>query len=176
MGNVYITSDLHLGHKNIPGFRNKGKWALLKTEEEHADHILSAWEQNINKRDIVIIAGDILFDPKYLDRFRELPGRKQLVLGNHDDLNASIYTDMAEVVRGAWSRKRTWITHIPVHPLELRGRLNVHGHVHYSTIQDRRYMNVCVEEAEFEFPFFRWDLDVKPRIAEASAIFNKEHL
>jgi calcineurin-like phosphoesterase family protein len=31
----------------------------------------------------------------------------------------------------------------------LRGKKNVHGHVHYKTIPDDRYLNVCCENINF---------------------------
>ena len=43
------------------------------------------------------------------------------------------------------------MSHAPIHPNELRGRFNLHGHVHQNSITlpdgslDDRYINCCVE-------------------------------
>lgn len=44
--------------------------------------------------------------------------------------------------------KGMWLSHAPIHPDELRGKPNVHGHCHYHEIDDPRYLNVCVEHTE----------------------------
>lgn len=47
--------------------------------------------------------------------------------------------------------KKSWLSHAPIHPAELRGKINIHGHVHDATITDEnglpdlRYFNVSLE-------------------------------
>jgi calcineurin-like phosphoesterase family protein len=42
------------------------------------------------------------------------------------------------------------LTHIPVHPSELRrGVLNVHGHLHARSVGDARYVCVSLEQTNF---------------------------
>lgn len=45
--------------------------------------------------------------------------------------------------------KEFWLSHAPLHPQELRGKINLHGHVHGSTIPDRNYFNCCLENTNY---------------------------
>jgi calcineurin-like phosphoesterase family protein len=71
--------------------------------------------------------------------------KKVLVLGNHDILTTQEYLSVFDEVQGLVKKYGMWISHAPVHPNELRGKYNVHGHVHYASIEDDRYFNVCPE-------------------------------
>ena len=140
MAKVWFTSDLHLGHKNIATFRKE------VTSQEHNTALISEdWFTYVGKRDIVWVLGDIAFTDDGLANFFALPGTKRIVLGNHDPFPANRYTARCDMVRGAHRYKNTWLTHIPIHPAELRGKHNLHGHVHYATLDDDRYFNCCVE-------------------------------
>ncbi len=44
--------------------------------------------------------------------------------------------------------KNFWLSHAPVHPGELSGKKNLHGHTHFELMGDPRYINVCVEYAK----------------------------
>jgi calcineurin-like phosphoesterase family protein len=151
MSNVYFISDLHFNHKNILNFA--GDYREGSSSEEH-DHILIAkWNTLINKKDLVYVLGDIVMGkPDNLDILSELNGRKILIRGNHDDrFSTKEYLEHFEEVYGILKYKGYWLTHCPMHPAELRGKKNIHGHVHHNTIRDyhhepdKRYINVCVE-------------------------------
>ena len=44
-----------------------------------------------------------------------------------------------------------FLTHCPIHPIELdyRVKWNIHGHVHENTLNDKRYINVCAEAIDY---------------------------
>ena len=65
MSNVYVISDLHFGHKNIHKFR-----LGFCSEEEHAEYIISRWNDVVTKRDTVWVLGDACFSIDYLERFK----------------------------------------------------------------------------------------------------------
>ena len=143
MSNVYLCSDWHLGHKNIVKHR---QWA--DTEAEHAQILLDAYAETVTKNDLVWFLGDILFDTTYLPQMKALPGRKKLVMGNHDFERGGKFPHLAEVfdeVCALRKYKKVWLTHAPLHPNELRGRINIHGHMHKNKLPDDRYINVCPE-------------------------------
>lgn len=144
MSNVFFISDLHLGHVNIPRLRVPYTGHSFESEEEHWEVIKSSWNRVVGKRDITWVLGDICFKEAFLPRLDELKGRKRFILGNHD-LDAKCFMPYAEWVGGASYYKGYWLTHIPIHPEELRGRNNIHGHVHYATLRDKRYFNACPE-------------------------------
>ena len=76
-----------------------------------------------------------------------LPGRKRLMLGNHDRFATDVYrARFRDGLYGTVKKYGFWISHVPVHPLELRGFPNVHGHCHHHPLRDDpRYLNVAIE-------------------------------
>lgn len=155
MSVVYFISDLHLGHKNILQF--SGGLRDGNTVEEHDHIILERIKLTVNKRDVLYICGDIILthdkeqEKKYLREIADIPGAKYLIRGNHDNLNIIDYSSVFQDIYGIHKYKKYWLTHAPIHPSELRGKGNIHGHCHLERIKnqyneiDPRYINVCVE-------------------------------
>lgn len=138
--NVWFCSDLHFGHKNIEKFRKH-----VISEVDNREMIYSDWMQKVKKKDSVYVLGDAAFTIDTVELFGELPGTKHLIRGNHDLLDTQVYLKHFKNVFGILKYKEFWLSHVPIHPDELRGRVNLHGHVHYSSINDHRYFNCCVE-------------------------------
>ena len=46
-------------------------------------------------------------------------------------------------------KNKFWLSHAPIHPQELRGLKNVHGHCHNNSIDDNRYINVSCEAVNY---------------------------
>lgn len=139
---TYFTSDPHLGHKNIAVFRDYVEGPI------HNTHIfMEDYYNTIRKRDLVFFLGDVAFDEESLLGLRKVWGRKILIKGNHDDhIPTKLQMEVFEEIHGMISYKGFWLTHCPIHPVELRGRTgNIHGHVHSNTLDDDRYLNVCVD-------------------------------
>lgn len=165
MANVWFTSDLHFGHNNIQKFRLE-----VASEEDNRNRILQDWRDCVTKRDDVYVLGDAAFTMESVQEFGKLPGRKYLVRGNHDELNTQVYLKYFTAVYGLKKYKEFWLSHAPIHPAELRGKINLHGHVHYQSIHkdvavdtgigpmtesalDTRYFNLCVENLwRMEYP------------------------
>lgn len=140
MANVWFTSDLHFGHKNIQKFRLE-----VTSEEDNRRRIIADWDKLVTKRDDVYVLGDAAFTMDTVDCFSSLAGRKFLVRGNHDKLDTQVYLKYFKSVEGLYKYKEFWLSHAPIHPNELRGRINLHGHVHYHDVEDSRYFNMSVE-------------------------------
>lgn len=151
MSNVYFISDLHFHHPKILEF--SGDYRDGDTIEEHDQALIDKWNSTINKKDLVYVLGDVVLGkPDNLDILSELNGRKILIRGNHDDrFSTKEYLEHFEEVYGLLRYKGFWLSHCPLHPTELRGKKNIHGHVHQNSIRDyhheidKRYVNVCVE-------------------------------
>lgn len=141
MSQVWFCSDLHLGHQNIGKFRSP----LVNSTEENNTRILNDWKAIVGKRDVVFVLGDFCFDKELFDSL-DLPGfQKYLIRGNHDRFTTTQYLKFFNEVEGLLKYKGMWLSHAPVHPDELRGKPNVHGHVHFNTVQDSHYFNCCPE-------------------------------
>jgi len=153
MSRVLFISDLHLGHKRIMQFSPMHR---KEVGGSHDRWLIDCIKSVVTKRDRLYILGDVILSKSVsLDALKEIPGDKILVRGNHDDrFNASDFLSVFVDVLGITKYKGFWISHAPVHPNELRGCKNIHGHVHTNSIRDHyhqlddRYINVCVEALE----------------------------
>lgn len=155
MSNNYFISDLHLGHEAIlkfePEFRSGKTW------EENSENIINNISEIMTKRDTLYILGDVTLSKSekenryWLYRLGNIPGRKVLIRGNHDELDLTNYIRVFDEVYGLLRFKGYWLSHAPIHPDELRGKKNIHGHVHRNSVLDMngeiddRYINVCCE-------------------------------
>lgn len=144
MSRVFFISDLHLGHKRIVEFSGVQR-GNVKTLEEHDAWIVDSWNRVVTKQDLVWILGDVCFDKTKLPLLKELRGSKHLILGNHDEFKLEEYQLYFNKVHGFQKYKGVWLSHAPIHPEQLRGTWNIHGHVHRNSLTDLRYINVSVE-------------------------------
>jgi len=135
---VFFIGDMHLGHKAIAKYR-----PCVKDVNDNTLAITSEWKQRVHKRDTVYVMGDAAFDDQSLLSIRSLPGTKILIKGNHDDMTSTLsQMDVFKEIHGMLRYKGIWLTHAPIHPNELRGRRNLHGHVHYHSIMRRNFLGI----------------------------------
>lgn len=86
---LFITSDLHLGHKAIIQYCNRPFDFTDKGIEECDEFLLEQYRNTVNENDMVFFLGDLTFKKnhkgqKMTEIFTKLPGRKVLIKGNHD--------------------------------------------------------------------------------------------
>ena len=148
---IYFLGCPHIGHRNIAKFRS-----FITNTRENDDMFLAQYKKHITKRDIVYFLGDAAFSFDGLRLIADLPGRKILIKGNHDDMVSTLdQSRVFEEIYGMLKYKGLWLSHAPIHPDELRGKPNVHAHVHKATIMkktwygkkypDPRYYNASVD-------------------------------
>lgn len=141
MATTYLCSDYHLGHESIARFRP------FESEQEHYDHLKEKWHKIVTKRDTVICLGDMCFTEERLKDFMGWTAcQKILIAGNHDLDRISMRTIAAayDKVFSLYRYKGMWLTHAPIHPDELRGKPNVHGHCvpyHYEILTEDGWKN-----------------------------------
>lgn len=142
-----ITADLHLGHKNIHKYRPQ-----FLSAEQHHEFVYDRLVQSIKPKDTLFLLGDIAFAPEWLEKISAIKCQKKLlVMGNHDTEYCSI-TDIAncyDEVHSLFMYRKAWFSHPPIHPDELIGRVNIHGHTHGKNIVDTRYFNVSLENTDY---------------------------
>lgn len=148
MSTPRFIADTHMGHKNIWKYRPVFESTLHN--DLYFQYILS---ETCTKRDTMFILGDAVFDEKYLPFFKELPGTKILILGNHcsEYISTSKLCDTFDEVHALMKYKEFWLSHAPIHPEELRGKKNIHGHVHTESVSGLEYMNVSVDSSFMNF-------------------------
>lgn len=150
MRNIFVISDLHLGHKNMAIYRG------FKSVEEHDNHIINMWNSVVNKGDTVWILGDIGMEKKNVfEKLSLLNGYKKVLLGNHELCKKSHNIELLKYVNCIGGcvvdkKGRYILSHIPVHPSQLKGKcINIHGHIHENKIDDDRYINVSCEAVNY---------------------------
>lgn len=93
---MFVTSDLHLGHKNILKFNSETR--PYDSVEEMNEALVNNWNSVVGPDDTVFNLGDVAFMgykklAPYLDR---LNGRHILIYGNHDQV---IKKNLDEILR-----------------------------------------------------------------------------
>lgn len=168
MSLVWFISDLHLGHKKVLEFTKAATGAYRggTTVDEHDEWVIDqCMSVKPDKRSLWWILGDVAMDEKKLPLINKLPGRKRLILGNHDLHRTQTYLNFFEWVGGTIKKYHMWLSHMPIHPHEFRGiAVNVHGHCHYGPIRrgygdpDPRYLNLAIDWAPENRPVSLEDL------------------
>jgi calcineurin-like phosphoesterase family protein len=160
MSRLMITSDLHLGHDNAIKWRSQ-----FTSPEEHNGVIFDNLCSSVNKRDTLLLLGDVAFTREWHRKINSINCTKKiLILGNHDTERVNI-KDLVrygyDEMHSMYSKRNMWFTHCPMHDLHLRDKsLNVHGHLHEEVITElnsnfepvlhHRYFNVCLEHTNYK--------------------------
>ncbi|NIP43115.1 MAG: hypothetical protein GWO28_10505, partial [candidate division Zixibacteria bacterium] len=125
LSNIWLASDLHLGHEGAAKHRG------FDSISDHDEMIIDNFQSLICKRDKLFILGDVVWNNKSLKLLAEIPGTKELIIGNHDTLSTREYLKYFTKVHGFRGYKEFWLSHCPIHPQEIyRCRGNIHGHLH----------------------------------------------
>lgn len=159
--NLFVISDLHLGHANILNFIIDDAGTKLRPEFKNVDYmdetIIQRWNEVVKPGDHVYNLGDVAMNKRFLHLNLRLNGKKRLIFGNHDIFD---YQDYAEAgfqkMMGMRVLDGIIFTHVPIHQSQLeRFKANVHGHTHSNHVKldsghrDPRYLNVCVEQVNY---------------------------
>ena len=123
---VYLISDTHFNHDNIATYCDRPK--------DFTDKIISNWCNVVKPDDLVIHLGDVLIgNRRTIDSIMAvLPGRKVLVMGNHDRQHSPMWWMQHgfSFACQAMKFRNCWLTHEPSTSLADGCELNIHGHLH----------------------------------------------
>lgn len=163
MADLFVISDTHFNHEGILTFKDylNKPCRTFDSVEQMNECMLDAWNDTVKPNDTVIHCGDVLFGHNKVDwlvaNFAKLPGKKRLVLGNHDNPKflARFFKDIQLWID--MSDKGLVFTHTPLHPSTLseshrfgsKDIVNVHGHIHSNPSPDGPYKCVCVEHTSY---------------------------
>ena len=161
---TWLISDTHLGHDNIIKY--------CARPENHEDQILDAWEDLIAEDDVILHLGDVWFGrgtnpARWAELISNLPGKKYLVLGNHDKSSKRFYTEAGFEIIPPFVQDSVAFTHYPIKgyvkekylpPAGEEWNANIHGHVHNNVtygpegriIGGKTYINVSVEMTDYK--------------------------
>lgn len=156
MHNNFYISDTHFGHSNMITFLNAegNRVRPFSSIEEMDELMVENWNKVVRpKGDTVYHLGDVVINRRCLAILKRLNGRKVLIKGNHDIFKLSDYTPYFEDIRAYKVLPASGIifSHIPIHDNQLNSRFkwNCHGHLHQKFVDDRRYLNLCVENINY---------------------------
>lgn len=153
MSQVFHIGDLHIGHRNICKYRTQ-----FNSTDEHDDYVVDRVLTTCGKRDTLWLHGDILFDRAKMHLMTKIIQRigvVHLIIGNHctegpqRQDNVRWMMSYGVKLHSLVSYKGAWLSHHPIHPVELRGKFNIHGHVHQKTIEEPGYFNVSADAIGF---------------------------
>jgi calcineurin-like phosphoesterase family protein len=161
MADIWVISDTHFNHAAILTFKDyAGKPPRTFDSVDHMNEcMMDNWASVVKPNDTVIHCGDVLFGHDKVDwlekNFAKLPGKKRLVLGNHDNVKflAPFFKDIQLWIQ----MDRLIFTHTPLHPTTLAEKhrfdaedlLNLHGHIHSNPSPEGPYKCVCVEQINY---------------------------
>jgi calcineurin-like phosphoesterase family protein len=152
----WVVSDPHLNHANVLKFLREDGSRLrdFSSLDEMNETIISGC-RDVKPNDRFYILGDVIFGPtaEYSGILRRLPGKKKLIIGNHDRIKGTPLIDFFESVElwHSFEAKKLIMTHLPLEERFFRDGLtrNVHGHLHDKVIDSPIHANVCVENTDY---------------------------
>lgn len=149
---TFVAADLHFGDEAVCTRYRKPDGSPLRPFRSAAEmdaEIIRRWNQSVTETDKVYVLGDV-GRGENMRSVRLLAGRKHLIAGNGDDLLSVAALGLFESVSVAKWLPGLLLTHIPVHPSQLkRGTINIHGHLHACSVNDPRYICVSLEQTTF---------------------------
>lgn len=108
--------------------------------EEMNEELVKRWNIKVNKNDVIIHVGDVLFGgDENLSILNRLNGNKQLILGNHDQHRSiqkwSKYFGSVHDIRMLYDpiiNAQVSLLHYPMEswPNKYHGSIHLHGHCH----------------------------------------------
>jgi calcineurin-like phosphoesterase family protein len=120
---VWVTSDWHLGHKNIIAYCSRP----FDTVEEMNAKIISNYVAVVCADDVVYFLGDFCFYKDPSEWLKGLPGRIIFIKGNHD--RQTFFKHMPDSLTVEYGGKRIRMGHDPFFA-DVKYPINLCGHVH----------------------------------------------
>ncbi len=152
MTKIYLISDTHFGQRFVIEFSNRP----FKNVKEMQIRLMANWNEEVNKKDLVIIVGDFYAGDKVFSKYllNNLNGEKILIKGNHDykyrykklleTEDIKVYSKIEFYVYN----HKFILTHKPLKYIPKQA-FNIHGHLHRKLLSPKydqsKYYNVAVE-------------------------------
>lgn len=140
---IFVIADTHFNHRRLLEIGNR--------PTDYEARIDRAWRRGVGDDDVVIHAGDVAVgdDAAAHARLAALPGRKWLVLGNHDRRSFNWYlsrgwNSVSHGLRLELFGHRILVTHLPA-ALDGWFTLNIHGHLHGDTHRHSEFAGLLTE-------------------------------
>ena len=143
MGKTLFIADLHIGSQRILELCHRSFCAL----EEEDEAIAANWRNAVSEEDTVYVLGDVAEGDyeRVIRILSPLPGRKILVVGNHDDEESLRHYQRCHLFQCIMSYGKTEaegkeaiLFHYPIMDWENRqfGSIHIYGHIHNKDLPD----------------------------------------
>ena len=144
MGNIFATSDLHLGHDRAFVWGARG----FKSIEEHDAEIIKRWNEVITAEDDVYILGDLMLGDNAhgIHCLSQLNGKLHILTGNHcTSARQKLYHTLENMVEFCgcattikYKKKQLYLSHYPTITSNMEANphqavFNLYGHTHQTT-------------------------------------------
>lgn len=160
---IWLVSDTHFFHENILSFKDEEgeliRGSIFSSVEEMNEALVENWNSVVKKGDKVYHLGDVFFGDKeqFKKLWKRLNGKKNLILGNHDDAKFFIKNELVAKVQmwRMFPEYNLLLTHAPIHDSSLyrlkndMPMLNVHGHIHQRPSPTINHKCVSVEQTNY---------------------------
>ena len=137
---MWITSDLHFGHKNIMSFCPETRARFKGDVKYMTEAMIEEWNARVEPEDTVYILGDVAFmsGSEAGRTVNRLNGNKILVEGNHDRKTLldstfrSAFEEVHKYLDITYDGHKIVMFHYPIAEWDQmhRGALHFHGHLH----------------------------------------------
>ena len=134
---IYVTSDLHFGHKNIIQYENRP----FKDVEEMDTKLIENWNNIVTNEDTVYVLGDFSWyrGEKTNEILKQLNGMKILIKGNHDKnflddkkFDRSLFVEICDYKVIKENGVHYVLFHYPIAEFDGKGKgyIHLYGHIH----------------------------------------------
>lgn len=187
MSKVFVTSDLHFGHRNILKFNPATR--PYETVEEMDDALIQNWNRVVGPNDEVYNLGDLSFHRNFnatIEILKQLNGRHHLILGNHDQLlrknrfrqAAENYLEsIQDYVELKRNGQKIVMSHYSMRVWNCmhHGAIMLYGHSHGSLLGVGRSMDVGIDSSDMQSNQTPFDLDDVIAFLNNKPIVNVDH-
>lgn len=143
---VFVVADMHFGDDVVRKLNRR----QFKTVDDMNKYIVERWNKTVSPKDTIYVLGD-LGKKEYLSIYKNLNGKKILILGNHDveeiGIEPEIYLNNG--FDEVYNHHITYndfieLSHEPF-PINSDYSINLHGHLHNATLNLKGYFNICLD-------------------------------
>lgn len=164
----FFIADTHFFHRDLLGMNDFAP-RLFASTDEMDEALVSAWNARVDDNDIVYHLGDIAMNPENVPTneqvfaiLKRLNGRIVFIKGNHDyralfkylhkndpglrGQDKFSFHDVGVIIK--INHKQLFLTHYPLMLGIVKQTLNLHGHIHNSSVHVQENINVGVDSPE----------------------------
>ncbi|WP_127849816.1 metallophosphoesterase [Lacticaseibacillus hulanensis] len=193
----FFIADTHFFHRDLLGWNDFAPRLFASTDAMN-QAMIDAWNERVDDNDVVYHLGDIAMNPEnvptnaaVLAILAQLSGRIVFIKGNHDYRSLFKYLhandpqwhgqdkfsfhDVGVIIKE--NHQQIFMTHYPLMMGIVHQTLNLHGHIHHSTVHTATNINVGVDAPERDFvPDLPWGCPLNMHDIEVMAAGKRDVL